>query len=298
MAERIFGHIPGYPEGSLFQDRAELRESGVHLPIRAGISGSQTEGAESIVLSGGYEDDVDDGDVLIYTGHGGRDRDTGQQIHDQPFSRGNRALALSKQSGLPVRVVRGSNHDSPYSPRSGYSYDGLYAVEEFWHEVGRSGYRIWRFRLVKIPDKVGVGQEIREEPAGYAVPRRQEMRVSRIVRDSARARKVKDLYDHRCQMCGTRLECPAGPYSEAAHIRPLGTPHDGPDTADNILCLCPNHHVLFDNGSIYIADDLSLNDDGGNRLAVHKNHRIDRRHLAYHRDHLAVIPGSGALPVT
>ena len=90
MTERVFGHIPGYPEGSLFENRADLRESGVHAPIRAGISGSQTEGAESIVLSGGYEDDVDDGDVLIYTGHGGRDRDTGQQIHDQPFSRGNR----------------------------------------------------------------------------------------------------------------------------------------------------------------------------------------------------------------
>jgi putative restriction endonuclease len=148
---------------------------------------------------------------------------------------------------------------------------------------------------VKIPEKVRLGQEIREQPAEYAVPRRQEARVSRILRDSARARKVKALYDHSCQMCGTRLECPAGPYSEAAHIRPLGTPHDGPDTVDNILCLCPNHHVLFDNGAIRIADDLSLNGDGNNRLTVHKNHRIDHRHLAYHRDHLAVVSEPASL---
>ncbi|HKH11557.1 MAG TPA: YDG/SRA domain-containing protein [Rubrobacter sp.] len=289
MTERIFGHIPGYPEGFLFENRTELNESRVHVPTQAGISGSQTEGADSIVLSGGYEDDADHGDVLIYTGHGGRDQSTGQQIHDQPFTRGNRALALSKQNGLPVRVIRGSNHDSPYSPPSGYSYDGLYAVEEFWHEVGKSGFEIWRFRLVKIPDKVTTGQEIREEPAGYSVPQRQDMRVSRIVRDSSRARKIKALYDHRCQICGIRLECPAGPYSEAAHIRALGAPHDGPDTEDNILCLCPNHHVLFDNGALYISDDLTINDDVGNRLAVHKDHRIDRRHLAYHRDHLAVV---------
>lgn len=289
VAERVFGHIPGYPEGSLFRDRTELRESGVHRPIQAGISGSQTEGAESIVLSGGYEDDADYGDVLIYTGQGGRDQATGQQIHDQPFSRGNRALALSKQNGLPVRVIRGSKHDSEHSPPSGYSYDGLYTVERFWHDVGRSGFRIWLFRLVKNLEKVRVGQEVREEPAEYAAPGCQEMRVSRVVRDSARARRVKALYDHRCQMCGTRLECPAGPYSEAAHIRPLGTPHGGPDTVDNILCLCPNHHVLFDNGAIYVADDLSLNGEGGNRLAVHKNHRINDRHLAYHRDHLAVV---------
>jgi len=288
VAERIFGHIPGYPEGSLFRDRTELRESGVHRPIRAGISGSQTEGAESIVLSGGYEDDTDDGEVLIYTGQGGRDQITGQQIHDQPFSRGNQALALSKQNGLPVRVIRGSKHDSEYSPPSGYSYDGLYTVEEVWHDVGRSGFKIWRFRLVKIPDRITIGQEVREEPAEYTVPRRQEVRVSRIVRNSVRARWIKALYDHRCQICGARLECPAGPYSEAAHIRPLGTPHDGPDTEDNILCLCPNHHVLFDNGAISIADDLSLNGDDSDGLTVHRNHQINLDHVAYHREHLAV----------
>lgn len=289
MAERIFGHIPGYPEGSLFQDRTELRESGVHRPIQAGISGSQTEGAESIVLSGGYEDDADYEDVIVYTGQGGRDQSTGQQVHDQPFSRGNRALALSKQNGLPVRVVRGSRHDSPYSPPSGYSYDGLFAVEEFWRERGRSGFEVWRFRLVKISERVEVGQEVHEEPAGYTVPRRQAVRVSRIVRDSTHARNVKALYGYRCQMCGTRLECPAGPYSEAAHIRPLGTPHNGPDTVDNILCLCPNHHVLFDNGAVYVADDLSLNGDDGDVLTVHRNHRINRQYLAYHREHLAVV---------
>src|ERR671916_1975006 len=183
VAERIFGHVPGYPEGTLFEDRAELRESGVHRPIQAGISGSQTEGAESIVLSGGYEDDADHGDVIIYTGQGGRDRITGQQIHDQPFTRGNRALALSKQNGLPVRVIRGSSHDSEYSPPSGYSYDGLYSVEEFWRDVGRSGFGIWRFRLVKIPDGASAGRKVREEPADYAVPGRWEARESRMARD-------------------------------------------------------------------------------------------------------------------
>ena len=94
--ERLFGHVPGYPEGSLFENRAELNESRVHIPTKAGISGSQKEGAESIVLSGGYEDDTDYGGVLIYTGHGGRDPNSGQQVHDQRLTRGNRALALSK----------------------------------------------------------------------------------------------------------------------------------------------------------------------------------------------------------
>jgi putative restriction endonuclease len=288
VAERIFGHIPGYPEGSLFENRAELHDSRVHVPIQAGIAGSQTEGAESIVLSGGYEDDADEGDMLIYTGHGGRDPHTGQQVHDQPFTRGNRALALSKLNGLPVRVIRGFNHDSPHSPPIGYSYDGLYTVEGFWHEPGKSGFEVWRFRLVKIPDRSTTGHEIREEPGAYSVPRRQDVRVSRIVRDSARASKIKALYKHRCQICGTRLECPAGPYSEAAHIRPLGTPHDGPDTEDNILCLCPNHHVLFDSGAVSIAEDLSLIGADEGSLTVHPKHFINPGYLAYHRQHLSV----------
>ena len=110
-----------------------------------------------------------------------------------------------------------------------------------------------------------------------------------IVRDPSRARRIKALYKNRCQICGTRLECPAGPYSEAAHVRPLGTPHDGPDTEENILCLCPNHHVLFDNGAISIADDLSLTGTDYGDLTVHRDHHIDSRHLAYHREHLAVI---------
>lgn len=287
MAKRVFGHITGYPEGSIFENREDLSESGVHVPRQAGISGSQTEGAESIVLSGGYEDDTDYGDTIIYTGHGGRDAITGKQIHDQPFTRGNRALALSKLNGLPVRFIRGSNHASPYSPRFGYSYDGLYAVEDFWHEVGKSGFRVWRFHLVKIPDKTVSDQSVAEEPARYVVSERRDMRVSRIIRDTAQSKKIKALYNHKCQMCGTRLECPAGPYSEAAHIRPLGTPHNGPDTEDNLLCLCPNHHVLFDNGAITIAKDLSLI-GGPGKLTLHRDHAISEEYLTYHREHLTV----------
>jgi putative restriction endonuclease len=84
---------PGYPEGSEFASRDELNKTGVHRPTQAGISGAADEGADSIVVSGGYEDDRDNGDEIIYTGHGGRDPNTGKQIADQQFDRGNKALA-------------------------------------------------------------------------------------------------------------------------------------------------------------------------------------------------------------
>jgi hypothetical protein len=75
---------------------------------------------------------------------------------------------------------------------------------------------------------------------------------------------------------------------EAAHIRPLGAPHNGPDTLDNTLCLCPNHHVLFDHSGITIDEDLSLVGVEG-RLAVHARHSINDNHLRYRREHYQAI---------
>jgi putative restriction endonuclease len=79
MPERMYGEIVGYPPGSTFVNRIELAESGVHRPRQGGICGGQ-DVAESIVVSGGYVDDEDDGGQLIYTGQGGRDVNTGKQI--------------------------------------------------------------------------------------------------------------------------------------------------------------------------------------------------------------------------
>ena len=280
MLDRTFGQIPGYPEGSTFDSRAELSEAGVHRPLMAGISGNPRDGADSIVLSGGYEDDRDLGDEIVYTGQGGRDPRTGAQVSDQALRGGNLALAKSSLEGLPIRVVRGSRHASPYSPESGYRYDGLYTVDDYWHDVGRSGFRIWRFRLLRLPN---AAERVEEERSAYSAAPRRETTVLRIVRDTRQAREIIVLYDHRCQVCGTRLEGPAGPYAEAAHIKSLGAPHDGPDTPDNILCLCPNQHVLFDHGGLGIDEDLSLIGAEG-RLAVHPSHPINGAHLRYRRE--------------
>ena len=72
-SQRHFGSIPNHLVGSLFADRRSLSAATVHRPPQAGISGSKTDGADSIVLNGGYVDDEDYGDVIIYTGHGGQD---------------------------------------------------------------------------------------------------------------------------------------------------------------------------------------------------------------------------------
>lgn len=279
---RVFGSIDGVRPGTEFEDRKALAKSGVHKPLQAGISGSQLEGADSIVLSGGYEDDEDFGDVIIYTGAGGQDSKK-RQTSDQTLTASNLALAKSKIDKLPVRVTRGYQHVSEFSPDTGYKYTGLYYVDDYWPEEGKSGFIVWRFRLVSesnsIPD-----QFILEPPEDYESTSRKSFSNKRIIRDHQKALNVKRWHNYKCQVCGLAIQTSAGPYAEAAHIKPLGEPHNGPDSEHNILCLCPNHHVMFDNGGFTIAKDLSLIGIEGT-LRTTRLHKIDKQFITYHRAH-------------
>jgi len=165
---RTFGHIPGYSEGSCFASRLELSQAGVHRPLVAGISGRGCVGANSVVLAGGYEDTEDFGAEILYTGHGGRDPETGRQIAHQTLTKGNLALAVNAAHALPVRVIRGARQCSPYAPVAGYRYDGLYLVESYWRECGKSGFYIWRYRLRKMV--AASGPQPRQGPHAYRPP--------------------------------------------------------------------------------------------------------------------------------
>lgn len=240
-------------------------------------------------MSGGYEDDEDYGDVIIYTGHGGNDIGSRRQIANQQMTRHNVALARNAITGTPVRVIRGFRLDSIYAPDAGYRYDGLYRVDNYWQEKGLSGFIVWRYRLVKLsaePSPENTKLLAKEERAPYAAgnpkPKRVEVTTQRVVRTTAVAESVKGMYGYACQRCGTKIVTSAGPYAEAAHIRPLGRPHDGPDVTSNVLCLCPNCHTEFDYGLWAIADDLSLVGSAG-KLNVLSVHGLDMQHLAYRR---------------
>ncbi len=79
------------------------------------------------------------------------------------------------------------------------------------------------------------------------LPPRVSVTLSRVVRDTKVARKVKHAHRQTCQICTGRLELTKDRfYSEGHHLKPLGKPHDGPDVEDNILCVCPNCHVKLD----------------------------------------------------
>ena len=50
-----------------------------------GMHANENAGAMSIVLNGGYEDDVDSGVEFLYTGSGGRDLDGNRRTNVQSF---------------------------------------------------------------------------------------------------------------------------------------------------------------------------------------------------------------------
>ncbi|MGI4739998.1 MAG: YDG/SRA domain-containing protein [Janthinobacterium lividum] len=283
----VFGHVGSARPGDLFASRTELAQRGQHRPLQAGICATQEQGAESIVLSDKYEDDEVHDDFILYTGHGGRSDESGQQVTDQTLTKANKGLARSQVTGLPVRVFR----KVATLGGQAFRYEGLFRVVSRDFRPGRSGFLVFLFRLepliteaTALPTPYGQAKPL-DQPAAAEPALRYEATVSRVIRDTRITRQVKALHGSRCQVCDERLATPAGFYAEAAHIKPLGAPHHGTDTLANVLCLCPNHHALLDFGSFGIADDFSLLGLPG-RLRLHAQHQPDSAHLAYHRQHI------------
>jgi len=282
MTEIVFGEIEGIAEGHHFDDRKSMMKNAFHRKWAAGIDGNSKEGTAAIVLSGGYEDDEDFGDVITYTGAGGNNN--GKQIEDQSWENlGNAGLIHSMNNGLPVRVIRGHKHHSPFSPKKGYTYAGLYSVTEKWTDIGKSGHRICRFKLVYSGTESGRLINVIEEIANEGTTRK-EQTILRIIRDTKIAREVKQMYDFKCQVCNLTIQSHNSRYAEGAHIKPLGNPHNGNDLKENILCLCPNHHVMFDRGIFSINNDYKIIGAIEGDLFVMAKHKISLEDLKYHRE--------------
>ena len=95
----------------------------------------QDIGACSIVLSGGYEDDIDNMD-RIYTSY---DSKNFLVVHKCKIKNFHVVIKLGTQERqLPVRVTRGYQIEN--GPEKGYRYDGLYTVTNYLKEQGISGF--------------------------------------------------------------------------------------------------------------------------------------------------------------
>lgn len=113
--------------------------------------------------------------------------------------------------------------------------------------------------------------------------------VYRRIRDTKTSKQLKELYKNSCQVCGKKIYLGEHKYySEAHHLKPLGSPHNGPDIVGNLIVLCPNHHVEFDSLAIAVNPQTGFiehvdlkNDYTGEKLLLNL-HSISSRYLRYH----------------
>lgn len=141
---------------------------------------------------------------------------------------------------------------------------------------------------VEIAEEAGI--EWIDQAESDGIVERRTLEVQSQVRNRKLAAALKRRYDNICAVCGVKLQVgEVRFYSEAAHIKPLGKPHNGPDKASNMLVLCPNHHLQFDRGILrlrktengYVLQSRTEDDplDGKN---VTLKHDLDDSYVQWH----------------
>jgi len=152
------------------------------------------------------------------------------------------------------------------------------------------GKDIWGLRkYLEIPKASDINDEDIVISGGSETPKRRKEETNRIIRDTNLSKKIKLLYNNRCQICNASIMIKGQGYSEAHHIIPLGERHNGPDLPWNIIVLCPNHHAEFDFGVIAIDPETyevihedKNNEYHGKIISCKDPHQLEKKNLEYH----------------
>ena len=138
----------------------------------------------------------------------------------------------------------------------------------------------------------GATLELLDQEASDGVVERYSVERKAQHRNRTLAAALKHYYENRCQFCGTRLPISANLYySEAAHVKGVGEPHNGPDKPSNMLVLCPNHHLQFDRGVLRLKKVGSIyqirskkEGDSLHGKQIKLTHKLDQQYVKYHYD--------------
>ena len=255
----------------------DLYDLGLHNFTDNGIAGyGGGKPAKSIIVNigGEYPDDKIDGNTLIYTGEGGKNR--GDKVHtkDQEMKRGNLALRRNQIQGVPLDVYRKSKTEP-------LEYLGTFSVSNI-SEGKRNNKKIYLFHL-------NSNQLGSEEKTDTPPPERKPQLSNRIVRNTKISQEIKNLYNNKCQICKTVIQIDyENTYSEGAHIRPLS--ENGIDEKENLLCLCANCHVILDYGGLYFKNNFEVIRiiDSKSLGYLEIKHNISMKNLIYLRKKLGV----------
>ncbi|WP_164853297.1 HNH endonuclease [Peribacillus asahii] len=118
--------------------------------------------------------------------------------------------------------------------------------------------------------------------------------IDRLVRDSVKVKKLKEIYGNSCQICNEQITLiDEISYSEVHHIQPFNKLHQGIDDKSNMIVVCPNHHKLFDMGIIALDPENHqriLHVDSKNplhqKMLMANKHRLSSTHVRYHYENI------------
>lgn len=175
----------------------------------------------------------------------------------------------------PDRSVRWKDTVQRELQRHSSSSRGYEGKRDLFLSVAGLGGGIWALRSALVPTAFADDLCEPDDTKVGAAPTRRRAVVSRIIRDGELARALKLAYRNRCQICGDALQLWGATYAEAHHIIPLGEPHNGPDTAENMIVVCPNDHARCDFGAIKI---------NGNLLRTIEGHKVAAESVRYHNE--------------
>jgi euchromatic histone-lysine N-methyltransferase len=154
--KRIIDTIPGIYIWDVFVYRTKLAVVGLHGQLEVDVDylpGSMSSNGEliatSVIVSGGYENGIDQGDFIIYSSDGGEEKNS-RQIFHQKLEGGNLAMERIMHYGIEVRVIRCVQYEGTASVFDKvYFYDGLYRIVKYWVD-GKSGFDVYKFKLLRI----------------------------------------------------------------------------------------------------------------------------------------------------
>lgn len=138
-----------------------------------------------------------------------------------------------------------------------------------WKDKGQD-----EFRSVNV--QLTVGEPVASDRV--ELPARIRSTINRIIRDTVISLRVKEIHQYECHICSKTIRLlDGGRYAEAHHIQPLGRDHKGPDVAENILCVCPNHHAELDFGVRHLEITT---------LRIKDGQEVSDNYVSYHNKNL------------